>query len=55
MTEQDILSLMDLSEENLLWLVQGLVSGSLYLLGEFFEEAMEDGLSEGEDSEVLAY
>lgn len=64
-SEPEIVSLLSLSEDDLLWLVQGLISGTLWLLGEFadddgiYEDETGEGEEEEEDSqrpwELLAY
>lgn len=53
-SERDLLSLTGLSRENLLWLIQALFSGSLWLVGEFLdpETAGENG-EEGDLQEIL--
>lgn len=53
-SERDLLSLTGLSRENLLWLIQALFSGSLWLVGEFLdpETGGENG-EEGDLQEVL--
>lgn len=51
-SERDLLSLTGLSRENLLWLIQALFSGSLWLVGEFLDpETEEEG--EGDLQEIL--
>lgn len=41
-SEQDLLSLTGLSGENLLWLIQALFSGTLWMLGEFMDDSAEN-------------
>lgn len=50
-SERDLLSLTGLSRENLLWLIQALLSGSLWLVGEFLDPGEEE--EEGDLQEIL--
>lgn len=49
-SERDLLSLTGLSRENLLWLIQALLSGSLWLVGEFLDP--ETGGENGEEGDL---
>lgn len=49
-SERDLLSLTGLSRENLLWLIQALFSGSLWLVGEFLDP--ETGGENGEEGDL---
>lgn len=51
-SERDLLSLTGLSRENLLWLIQALFSGSLWLVGEFLDPETEEE-EEGDLQEIL--
>lgn len=52
-SERDLLSLTGLSRENLLWLIQALLSGSLWLVGEFLDPETEEEEEEGDLQEIL--
>ncbi|KAF7197532.1 hypothetical protein HII31_01127 [Pseudocercospora fuligena] len=60
-SEAEILALLDLTEEDMLWLIQGLISGTLWMIGEFADDGddfYEDGMIEDRlDNtwELLAY
>ncbi|KXT11285.1 hypothetical protein AC579_1670 [Pseudocercospora musae] len=48
-SEAEVLALLDLHEEDILWLIQGLISGTLWMIGEFAdddEDFYEDGMIE---------
>lgn len=54
--EQSVLSLLNLNEEGLLWMVQGLLSGTLWMLGEFADVPIDGDEEEMNDlMELLAY
>ncbi|PPJ60618.1 hypothetical protein CBER1_03622 [Cercospora berteroae] len=50
-TEQDLLYLTGLSEDNLLWLIQALFSGTLWMLGEFMDDPSY--IEEGDAHEIM--
>lgn len=50
-SEQDLLSLTGLSGDNLLWLIQALFSGTLWMLGEFMDDSAEN--EEGDLHEIM--
>lgn len=60
-SEAEILALLHLTEEDMLWLIQGLISGTLWMIGEFADddedfyedESVEDRLDNS--WELLAY
>lgn len=58
-SEAELLSLLNLPEEDLLWLLQALFSGTLWILGEFADDMRDPTESEEEDMsdvwESLAY
>ncbi|KXS97752.1 hypothetical protein AC578_3210 [Pseudocercospora eumusae] len=59
-SESEILALLELTEEDMLWLIQGLISGTLWMMGEFVDDAdfLEDGVVEDRldnSWELLAY
>ena len=54
--EQSVLSLLNLNEEDVLWLVQGLFSGTLWMIGEFADVSIDGDEEELNDlMELLAY
>lgn len=50
-TEQDLLYLTGLSEDNLLWLIQALFSGTLWMFGEFMDDPAY--IEEGDAHEIM--
>ena len=54
--EQTILTLLNLDESEVLWLIQGLFSGSLWLMGEFADVPIDGDEEDLNDlMELLAY
>ncbi|KAI5360504.1 hypothetical protein Slin15195_G084230 [Septoria linicola] len=51
-SEQDLLALTGLSSENLLWLIQALLSGTLWMFAEYMDDLPDVETEEGDLHEV---